>query len=184
MTPAELIAVIHAAGGVLGAVNDVVSEFTSTFGNVADVNQKASWLTITVVNMAPTQTLLVDDDWFEFGRILTLPFGSIQPGSAQTFFVCDKEAHVLCGVSGGVGLTVSDEKGSKFTEGGNTQWVCTFSNPYTGSSKCLTRWKEFGIKPLLQHMTEANIIYDSRCGCHIKDDNHIVFVWKEPAYKW
>jgi hypothetical protein len=184
MNPAEVVAVIDAAGGVLGGVNKVASEFNTLFGKVADVSHKVRWLTVTVVNMSPTQSLLVDDNWFDSGRFWTQPFGSIQPGSAQTFYVCDKDGSLFCGVSGGVGLTVSDKGGSKFTESGNTQWVCSFSNPYVGSSKCLTRWKGFGIKPLFEQMSEAKIVYDSRCGCYMKDDNHIYFVWKDAAHKW
>lgn len=145
---------------------------------------KIRWLTITVVNFSPTQVLKVDDSWFDSGRFWTQPFGSIQPGKAKTMFVCNKDGGIFTGVSGGIGLTVSDQRGSKFTEGSKTQWVCTFSNPYVGSSKCLTRWKEFGIKPLFEHMWEAHIIYDSRCGCHMKDDNHIIFIWKDPANSW
>lgn len=111
MNPAEVVAAIEAAGGVLGAVGKVADEFDKLVGKVDDVRKKVRWLKITIVNMSPTQSLLVDDSWFDSGRFWEQPFSRIQPGSALSFFVCDNDGSIMCGVTGGVGLSAYDRGG-------------------------------------------------------------------------
>jgi hypothetical protein len=184
MNPEEVVALIEAAGGVLGAVNKVADEFNKLVGKVDDVKKKVRWLKITIVNMSPTQSLLVDDSWFDSGRFWEQPFFRIHPGSALTFYVCDHDGSIMCGVTGGVGLSAYDKAESKFTEGSSTQWVCTFSNPFAGSYKCSTRWKDFGIKPLFDRMNDDTMVRDSRCGCYRTNDNEMVYIWKDPTNNW
>lgn len=184
MNPAEVAAAIEAAGGVLGAVGKVADGFNNLVGKVDDVRKKVRWLKIKIVNMSTTHSLLVDDSWFDSGRFWEQPFSRIQPGSALTFFVCDNDGSIMCGVTGGVGLSAYDKAGSKLKEGSNTQWVCTFSNPYAGSYKCSTRWKDHGIKPLFDQMRDDKMVRDSRCGCYRTNDNEMVYIWKDPANNW
>ncbi|KAH7351703.1 hypothetical protein KP509_19G010900 [Ceratopteris richardii] len=129
--------------------------------------------------------LMVDDNWFDSGRFWSQPFESFGPGSAITFFVCDRDGSIFTGVSGGVGLQAhSVSSNALVSEKGNSWWICTFSNPFAGSTKCLTRWKDFGIKPLLEKMDTAQMVRDARCGCYMKGDKEIVFIFKDPETPW
>ena len=186
MSAVDLEALVKNASNVADVVDVLINKFHSWFGGVGNVREKARYLEITLVNMSTkNQRVVMEDNWFDSGRFWSAPFGSIPPGSAKTFFVCDKDGSLFTGVSGGIGLRVykGDSK-NVFEDGNGSWWICTFSNPYSGSSKCLTKWKGFGIKPLWEEMDKAHVVTDARCGCYQKADKHMVFLWKDPETHW
>lgn len=183
MDPAEILALIEAAGGAVNASAQIIDQFNTWFGGVNDVKDKVRWLQISLVNLSTEHTLQVEDNWFDSGRFWSQPFEGVAPGSAITFFVCDKDGSIFTGVSGGVGVRPYKDN-QAFSDDNGSWWICTFSNPYVGSEKCLTRWKGFGIKPLWEEMEEAAMVRDARCGCFMKEDKKMVFIWKNPDSPW
>ena len=172
------------SASVLGAVIPLVNQFQNS--TPSEVSGKTRYLQITLINMSTNQRIEVKDDWFDVGRFWPpQPFGSIPPGSSKTFFVCNSDGTMFTGVSGGIGLRVYDnDSGAPFTTENNDWWICTFSSPYMGSNKCLTQWKDFGIKPLWDQMEKAHQVTDTYCGCYQKDANHMVFIWKDKDSNW
>ena len=169
---------------VLGAAIALVNQFQNS--TPSEVHEKTRYLQITLVNMSSNQRIEVEDEWFDIGRFWSpQPLGSIPPGSSTTFFVCNGDFTMFTGVSGGIGLRVYDNDfGTPFTTENNDWWICTFSSPYIGSNKCLTQWKDFGIKPLWDKMEKAHQVTDTHCGCYQKDANHMVFIWKNKDSNW
>ncbi|KAJ7298768.1 hypothetical protein O6H91_20G050100 [Diphasiastrum complanatum] len=185
LTAAQILALIQNAGGVLKAVSTIADEFNQLFGSVEDVHNKVRWLEISIVNLSTEQTLYIDKSWFDSGRFWAQPFDGIAPGSAQTFFVCNSDGSIFTGVSGGVSYkVVKSSSQSKFTEGSKERLICTFSNPYAGATKCLTRWMKNDISSLFGEMEESAIVRDERCGCYRAGNNKVVFIWKDKSSHW
>ncbi|KAH7446696.1 hypothetical protein KP509_01G069000 [Ceratopteris richardii] len=182
---AKVMELVEKSGGAIGAAAKVIDQFNTWFGGVSSVQDKTRWLEITLVNLSTDAKLSVDDSWFDSGRFWSQPFQSLVPGTAMTFYVCNKDGSIMTGVSGGVGLEaryISDN--SIVSDSGNSWWICTFSNPFSGSIKCLTRWKGYGIKGLWEEMDDTHMVRDERCGCYMKDDKKIVYIFKNPETPW
>jgi hypothetical protein len=107
------------------AIKDMSNEIPAPS---ADLKDKDRWMTVTIFNQTQFNIIWTGGDYFSSGRFWKAPT-NVGPFDSMTFSVCDKNASLLTGCSGGAAFSI------QLSNGSTVPFAVGFTNPQIGAIK-------------------------------------------------